>query len=204
VIRQSFQCRDTAHDFNIAGGQETFQPGARQGRCGDDEHANPEEEEPKLDFKPLVKLEEVATRTEEEDEEVLFKIRAKLFRYDKDTAQWKERGTGDVKFLKQQETGKIRLLMRREKTLKVCANHYILPDFKLQPNVGSDRSWVWTCPSDFSEEGAKAEVFAIRFANADNANKFKIEFEKAQENQKLELADGKDIPPQAAATKEDS
>lgn len=31
---------------------------------------------------------------------------------------------GDVKFLKHKETGKIRVLMRREKTLKICANHY--------------------------------------------------------------------------------
>ena len=50
--------------------------------------------------------------------------REKLFRFDKENTQWKERGTGDVKFLKHREKGKIRLLMRREKTLKVCANHY--------------------------------------------------------------------------------
>lgn len=31
---------------------------------------------------------------------------------------------GDVKFLKHKESGKIRVLMRREKTLKICANHY--------------------------------------------------------------------------------
>lgn len=142
---------------------------------------DPEQEEPKIEFKPLVKLSEVEVVTHEEDEEVLFKMRAKLFRYDKETAQWKERGTGDVKFLKHKQSSKIRLLMRREKTLKVCANHFILPEFKLQANVGSDRSWVWTCPSDFAEDEAKPEVFAIRFANADNANKFKAEFEKAQE-----------------------
>lgn len=50
--------------------------------------------------------------------------RAKLFRFDNESKQWKERGTGDVKFLKHKETGKVRLLMRREKTLKLCANHY--------------------------------------------------------------------------------
>jgi Ran-binding protein 1 len=49
--------------------------------------------------------------------------RAKLFRFDKETKQWKERGTGDVKFLQDKEHKKVRVLMRREKTLKVCANH---------------------------------------------------------------------------------
>ena len=43
------------------------------------------------------------------------KRRAKLFRFDKELGEWKERGTGDVKLLKHKETLKIRLLMRREK-----------------------------------------------------------------------------------------
>lgn len=50
--------------------------------------------------------------------------RAKLFRFDKESQEWKERGTGDVRLLKHKETGKVRLVMRRDKTLKVCANHY--------------------------------------------------------------------------------
>jgi len=159
------------------------EPESKDQEEGEDHGVHPEEEEPKIEFKPLVKLSEVEVVTHEEDEEVLFKMRAKLFRYDKEStpAQWKERGTGDVKFLKHKQTGKIRLLMRREKTLKVCANHYILPVFSLQPNVGSDRSWVWTCPSDFAEDEPKPEVFAIRFANPENANKFKQEFEKCQQ-----------------------
>ena len=47
--------------------------------------------------------------------------RAKLFRLL--AGEWKERGTGDVKFLEHNETKKIRILMRRDKTLKICANH---------------------------------------------------------------------------------
>ena len=48
--------------------------------------------------------------------------RAKLFRFASN--EWKERGTGDVKFLKHKESGKTRIVMRRDQTLKVCANHY--------------------------------------------------------------------------------
>lgn len=50
--------------------------------------------------------------------------RAKLFKFDRETREWKERGTGDVRLLKHKENGKTRLVMRRDKTLKVCANHY--------------------------------------------------------------------------------
>jgi len=53
----------------------------------------------------------------------LTRRRAKLFRFLKDDLEWKERGTGDVRLLKHKETGKTRLVMRRDKTLKVCANH---------------------------------------------------------------------------------
>lgn len=71
--------------------------------------------------------------------------------------------------------------MRREKTLKICANHMCSSDITLELNVGSDRSWVYTTAADFSEgTTATKELFAIRFANTENANKFKAAFETAQ------------------------
>lgn len=139
-----------------------------------------DEEEPDVHFEPLVKLEKVEVKTNEENEEVLFKIRAKLFKFHPDTKEWKERGTGDVKFLKHKTTGKVRLLMRRDKTLKVCANHIIAPEYTLKPNVGSDRSWVYSVTADVSEGPAEAQTLAIRFGNKENADKFKEEFESAQ------------------------
>lgn len=129
-----------------------------------------------------MRLEEVEVKTHEEDEEALLKMRAKLFRFDKNSKEWKERGTGDVRFLKHKETGKIRLVMRRDKTHKVCANHYITSDMQLAPNVGSERSWVWNVTADMSDDEVSAETLAIRFPNVENAQLFKEEFEKAQTN----------------------
>lgn len=71
--------------------------------------------------------------------------------------------------------------MRRDKTFKICANHYISKDMELRPNCGSDRAWVWTAP-DFADEEIKTETLAIRFANAENAKKFKEEFVKARDD----------------------
>ncbi|KAL5341541.1 RanBP1 domain-containing protein [Aspergillus crustosus] len=144
-------------------------------------------ESPEIHFEPVIRLTEtVETKTNEELEEQAFKMRAKLFRFDRDSKEWKERGTGDVRLLKHKETGKTRLVMRRDKTLKVCANHYIGSEMKLSPNVGSDRSWVWNAGADVSEGEPEAATLAIRFANSENANLFKDAFEKArEENEKL-------------------
>lgn len=81
----------------------------------------------------------------------------------------------------------------------------VVPDMKLSPNVGSDRSWVWNVAADVSEGEPTAETLAIRFANSDSkspgyikiqkraylltiidANLFKESFEQAQkDNAKL-------------------
>lgn len=140
-----------------------------------------EEAENDPHFEPVIKLEnQVEVKTHEEDEEVTFKMRAKLFRFDKDAKEWKERGTGDVRLLQHKQTHKVRLVMRRDKTLKVCANHYITSDMKLSPNIGSDRSWVYNVAADVADGEPTAETLAIRFANSDNANAFKEAFEGAQ------------------------
>ncbi|KAI8845930.1 RanBP1 domain-containing protein [Chytriomyces cf. hyalinus JEL632] len=164
------------------------------------------EASPEVHFEPIVKLEQLEeVKTFEEDEDVVFKMRAKLFRFDKPNNEWKERGTGDVKLLQHKETKKIRVLMRRDKTHKICANHFITQEMTLNPNVASDRSWVYSVASDFAEGEARAELLAIRFGNSENADKFKEEFRKCQalnletENKELAVA-GK---PLKEATKEE-
>ncbi|CAH6721964.1 ran-specific GTPase-activating protein 1 [[Candida] jaroonii] len=149
----------------------------------DDEEADAEEEAD-VHFEPLVQLEKVEVKTNEENEEVLHKVRAKLFKFNGETKEWKERGTGDVKFLKHKETSKVRLLMRRDKTLKICANHFISPEYNLTPNIGSDRSWVYSVTADVSEGEPEAQTLAIRFGNKENADKFKEVFDEAKEANK--------------------
>ncbi|KAJ8794895.1 hypothetical protein J1605_018749 [Eschrichtius robustus] len=112
-------------------------------------------------FEPIVSLPERELKTLEKDEEELLKMRAKLFRFasENDLPGWKERGTGDVKVLKRKEKGTIRLLRRRDKTLKICANHYITPMAELRPNAGSDSAWVKEGkePEDETKEAAEEE-----------------------------------------------
>ncbi|KAJ2325042.1 Ran GTPase binding protein Sbp1 [Coemansia sp. RSA 2702] len=161
--------------------------------------AQEEVENVDIHFEPVVKLQDVEVKTHEEDETPIFKMRSKLFRFDMENKEWKERGTGDVKLLEHKESGKVRLLMRRDKTLKVCANHYITEDMVLSPNVGSDRSWVWNVAADLVEDEAERQMLAIRFGSSDKANEFKEAFEKARNTNKA-LAAGEQ-PEKKAETK---
>ena len=58
--------------------------------------------------------------------------------------------TGDVRLLQHKENKILRLLMRREKTLRVCANHFIRPWMILKPMKGSDRAYMWQVHADFA------------------------------------------------------
>jgi len=152
-----------------------------------DEQAKEEaEREADVYFEPVCRLETVKTSNNEENEDAIFKMRCKVFRFDIKEKEWKERGVGDVRFMEHKETHKIRILMRQEKTLKVRLNHYVVPGLELNEMNGTDRAWMWNCPMDYSEEEPQPDIFAIRFANRENALKFKDAFEDAvAKNSKL-------------------
>lgn len=166
-----------------------------------------EEEESTATFEPVVKLDEVDVKSGEEDESVIYSQRSKLFIFgetllDKGTGKktWRERGIGEARILRHNEHQRLRLLMRQEKTMKVIANHAVDPRIKLEPNAGSDRSWVWSA-FDFAGGDLVETVFALRFADTEIANAFKDEFEKGQKEMESLLA-GEDKPDEDGAADE--
>ncbi|KAD3338496.1 hypothetical protein R6Q59_026738 [Mikania micrantha] len=142
-----------------------------------------EDEDTGAQVAPIVKLEEVAVSTGEEDEDAILDLKAKLYRFDKEGNQWKERGAGSVKFLKHKTTEKVRLVMRQSKTLKICANHLVIPTMTVQEHAGNDKSCVWHA-ADFADGELKDELFCIRFASVDNCKKFMETFQEVAESQK--------------------
>jgi hypothetical protein len=60
-------------------------------------------------------------------------------------SQAKKRGSGEIKILKNSETGKIRCVMRREQTLKVCANFIISSGFEVHNTKMGDNTLTWMC-----------------------------------------------------------
>ncbi|EOY07147.1 Ran-binding protein 1 b isoform 2 [Theobroma cacao] len=128
---------------------------------------------------PIVKLEEVAVSTGEEDEDPILDLN---FRFDKEGNQWKERGVGSVKLLKHKVSGKVRLVMRQSKTLKICANHLVLPTMTVQEHAGNDKSCVWHA-TDFADGELKEEMFCIRFASVENCKSFMEMVQEVAESQ---------------------
>ncbi|XP_051472594.1 ranBP2-like and GRIP domain-containing protein 4 isoform X2 [Apus apus] len=152
----------------------------------EDSDVTQEEERDGQYFEPVVPLPDLVEVTSgEENEQVVFSHRAKLYRYDKDTNQWKERGIGDIKILQNYDNKQVRIVMRRDQVLKLCANHRITPDMNMQQMKGSDRAWVWTA-CDFADGERKVELLAVRFKLQDVADSFKQIFDEAKHAQERE------------------
>ncbi|KAL2541406.1 Ran-binding protein 1b [Abeliophyllum distichum] len=147
--------------------------------------AGAEDEDTGAQVAPIIKLEEVSVTTGEEDEQPILDLKAKLYRFDKEGNQWKERGAGTVKLLKHKDTGKVRLVMRQSKTLKICANHLVLSTMTVQEHAGNDKSCVWHAP-DFADGELKDEMFCIRFPSVENCKSFMEVFQEVAESQKKE------------------
>uniref|UniRef100_A0A672TSM0 RAN binding protein 2 n=5 Tax=Neoaves TaxID=3078114 RepID=A0A672TSM0_STRHB len=152
----------------------------------EDSDVTQEEERDGQYFEPVVPLPDLVEVTSgEENEQVVFSHRAKLYRYDKDANQWKERGIGDIKILQNYDNKQVRIVMRRDQVLKLCANHRITPDMNIQQMKGSDRAWVWTA-CDFADGERKVELLAVRFKLQDVADSFKQIFDEAKHAQERE------------------
>ncbi len=136
--------------------------------------------EPNVSFQPIVKLSAVDVKTGEEDENVLFCERGKLYRFDPETTQMKERGIGEMKILQHKTSNLCRILMRREQVLKLCANHQITSQMELKPHQGSENAYVWSA-MDFADGEAKHETLCIRFKGSDTAKRFFKEFNDAKQ-----------------------
>ncbi|KAK1357129.1 ran-binding protein 1-like [Heracleum sosnowskyi] len=148
----------------------------------EDNVAAGEDEDTGAQVAPIVRLEEVAVTTGEENEEAILDLKSKLYRFDKDGNQWKERGAGTVKFLKHKETGKVRLVMRQSKTLKICANHLVVPTMTVHEHAGNEKSCVWHA-TDFADGELKDELFCIRFGSIENCKLFMETFQEVAESQ---------------------
>ena len=154
---------------------QTFLASKKEDDSDSGEDANPEEEV-KGDWKPAVQLPEVRVVTGEENTELIYKGRAKLYRWDDN--QWKERGLGDVKLIRSLASRKVSLVMRQDSTKKVIANFLLEEDplCTLLPHAGSDKAWMWMT-HDFSEGEQKREKFAIRFGSPELSQAFKAAFD---------------------------
>lgn len=120
-------------------------------------------------FEPIVPLPDmVDVKTGEEDENKLFNSRAKLYRYEKSTKEWKERGVGDLKILHNPKLGTYRLLLRREQVHKLVLNQLINTDLDMNFKDNSDKTFCWV-GHNYVDDETNLESLSVRFKNAEIA-----------------------------------
>uniref|UniRef100_A0A8C2FRL1 FinTRIM family, member 8 n=1 Tax=Cyprinus carpio TaxID=7962 RepID=A0A8C2FRL1_CYPCA len=132
-----------------------------------------------IHVKPIVSLPEVEVKSDEEDEEILFKERIKLYRWDCENELWKERGVGDIKILFHPVRKTYRVKMQQDQVLKVCANHIISKNTVPKLMTTSTDAMVWTA-TDYSEGIRKVEKFAAKFKTPGLAKSFRQVFTDCQ------------------------
>ena len=141
---------------------------------------NPEDEVSTDGQWKLVDLPEVDIKTGEENLEEMFTARTKLYRWRK--TEWKERGIGNFRILKNKADNRISGVLRQEQTMKIMANFFILSIGELCVLTRlktNDKSWMWTC-LDFSDGGQELEQFCLKFKTKDEFEKFNIVFAEAK------------------------
>lgn len=147
----------------------------------DKEDETAEDYTPDVHYEPVVPLPpEVEVVSGEEGEEVTFVARCKLYRYDRQTKENKERGLGDIKILFNPTTKKYRCVMRREKVFKICANFPVVHDMSLHKREQMPTVFTWAC-KDFSEGPVSGldETFTARFKDANIAEDFRQKMTEA-------------------------
>ena len=180
---------------SVFGGANKLTNGAKEDE-NDDSHVEENEHDPH--FEPIIPLPElIDVKTGEEEEEETFKHRAKVYRYDTETKQWKERGVGDIKILKHPQKNTYRVLLRRDQTHKVACNHMINEVMELKPMSSSETALCWYAV-DYADGDGKTEQLAVKFKLAETKNDFKSAFESAQEA----LRNKKDTPTKEPAKAE--
>lgn len=129
---------------------------------GDENDKVPNED---LAIEQTCTMEPVEIKTGEEDEDVLFEYRCKLFRLrDK---EYKERGLGSIKVLKHRNTGKGRLIMRRDAIGLVCLNCFDCS--KIERVRENQIRWLGLDASDGQPE---PNVFLVKFKTSEITDEF--------------------------------
>ncbi|KAK0403537.1 hypothetical protein QR680_016982 [Steinernema hermaphroditum] len=164
----------------------------------DNEDAD-EEYEPDAHFEPVIPLPSlVEVKTGEEEEEVLFSERARLYRYVAETKEYKERGTGEIKVLRHPATNRYRVVMRREQVLKLCANFSLLPGMKVTARSDGKPTCMFSA-MDFAEDSSGEQLtLTVRFRTEESRNTFLQLFEKGVEAAAVRQSQTDDVAKQVS------
>jgi hypothetical protein len=128
-----------------------------------------------------------------------FQIAASAFCFRKDINQWSELGTGQIRLYKGAD---YKVHLDSGAGAQSSLNHTVDVGTKLEPNIGSDRAWVFRATNIATYNG---DVIALQFSDPMSAQRFSDTFEDLLSGSPLPLAAasinqvGAPPAPQAAA-----
>ena len=116
----------------------------------------------------------------EEQWDLVWKGKGKILRLDEGENQWKERGQGDAKIMRNKLNPKRHMfLLRREGIGKLAAQHDILKGMNVKPHPQNDKFLLWTAVKDYSEDDEGwEESFLIKFPTKEVADEFVVNWNK--------------------------
>jgi len=118
------------------------------------------------------------------DERTVLSLRCRLYRFDAEEKEWKERGTGQLRFLQHNTSRKIRIVMHRDSVNKLCANFYVMDGMITHAFQDKGTMAVYG-PAPRHEEEASVppinEVFMTRFKLESECTEYIKFFTKARE-----------------------
>jgi len=111
----------------------------------------------------------------EEDEDVVFEVRAKALKYEPDSddnggkskSPWSTKGVGPMRLMKHKSTGAVRILLRGEPRGHVVLNKTLLPNPTYKPEPGGKYVKVTAA----SDDGKKLESWMLQVKSSDLGEK---------------------------------
>jgi E3 SUMO-protein ligase RanBP2 len=140
----------------------------KQERRPSEGEENTEEFVPTAEFTPVIPLPPlVEVKLGDENENVIFKQRAKIYRFDSSVKEWKERGLGEIKILQDKDNPtSVRVVMWREKIGKLACNHRVTGNMKIEFYMENKKVVKWSA-IDHADEEPRPEIFTCRFGQED-------------------------------------
>lgn len=143
---------------------------------GDEESKDAENDTVKGNFAVIQLTEKVDVKTGEEDEETLYSKRSKLTKYNSESKAYDSVGLGELKILKNKNTGKSRILVRADVSSNVILNVLILKD--LDYDIIGDKKVMVRIPC--FNAGGQIETYLARVKTADDAQELLANIKKCQ------------------------
>lgn len=148
-------------------------------------NAVPKKEEVKENSEEGISVAEVAEKQERfleenQKDEVLTKAKCKLYYLSDKTKKLEERGEGSIIVSMHAEKNLVKITMVRNQIMRLGCNHFINPNFDLQPNTKVENAWVWGSAEDTVESDAprgKNQIFLVKFYSEEDSRRFKEEYD---------------------------